>query len=117
MIMKNLFTKQFSFILLFVFALYSCDSKLYQAAVSAADDVESSTTERYGSGSYSDALTGYSQLAPQYSKINKLYDEGKITSSERDSRKRRLNNAYKDYKNKEISYSSYKKVVDEVVNK
>jgi hypothetical protein len=111
-----IFFKPFLYGLMSVIIFSACNSTFYQAASAASKDVNQSNNERYGSGSYSDATSGYSELAPQYSRINKLFDSGSITSSQRDSRKSKLNSAYKKYKDGNISYSDYKNIEDEVTN-
>ena len=68
---------------------------------------------RYGRGSFSDTNQGSnnldktSALAPYYSRINKLYEDGKITYTERNRRKSELNRAYDNWKNGYISQSLY----------
>lgn len=117
--MKNQ-RQKFRIILFFMVAttlIFSgCNSKIYQATSAASKEVNESNTQRYGSGSYSDAASGYSKLTPQYSRINKLYDDGEITASERDTRKRKLNTAYKKYNDGQISHSEYKKIEGECIN-
>lgn len=68
---------------------------------------------RYGRGSFNDAIQGSnnvdktSSLAPYYSRINKLYEENKITYSERNRRKSVLSRAYDNWKRGIISHNDY----------
>jgi sigma54-dependent transcription regulator len=104
---------------LIVFLLFASSCETMTHMQMANERFAQSHNERYGSGTLTDMSKSenFPELAHYYSRINKLYDDGEITKEERDKRKVRLNNAYKEREKSLISLIEYERIREECINK
>ncbi len=95
--------------------LSSC--AVMKAASESVQEMMQEHDARYGSGSSADLLNSSNIrevqfLSPFTTRVNKLYDLGKISRPERDRRKRMLAKSYQKFSNKEITESKFYRIAN-----
>lgn len=108
--MKKLLTI-ISVSIILLISLQNCS--VMKMAKESYDQIKTEHDERYGSGHFDDVTKGVNDvdktalISPYQSRINRLFDSGKITAKERDNRKNELNKLYDSLKSKRISEGTF----------